>query len=106
MLPDLAKMSGPEKVLQLLVAANALARDLERELAQLEIGNGCGTQLKQIYDTGYLPTAAALADHLSAFEISDFASLRETLAADPHLASTQLRLVLELLYYAVMTLSE
>ena len=100
------QMPGREKIHQMLVAAHALAGDLEREIVQLELGNRFGAQLKQIYDTVYLPIAVSLAAGLNAFDIPDSEILREPLVANSELSATQLRVVLEILHSAVLMLSE
>jgi hypothetical protein len=100
------QMPEPEKIHQMLVAAHALASDLEREIVQLELGKRFGTQLKQVYDTVYLPIALSLAAGLNAFDIPDSEILREPLIANPELSATQLRVVLEILHSAVLMLSE
>src|SRR4051795_8655360 len=99
-------MPEPEKIHQMLVAAHALAGDLEREIVQLELGNRFGTQLKQVYDTVYLPIALSLAAGLNAFDIPNSEMLREPLVANPELSPTQLRVVIEILHSAVAVLSK
>src|SRR5438270_5935691 len=83
--------SVPENVTQLLIMATALSHDLERELVQLELGNRCGSQLKQVYDTVYLPVAVALAEGLYTFAVDDSAVLGQSLCVEAPLANVQLR---------------
>ena len=70
------------------------------------LGKRYGSQLKQVYDTVYLPVAVALAEGLCAFAVDDSAVLRESLCIEAPLAGAQLRVVLEVLYNAALVLSQ
>jgi hypothetical protein len=81
----------------IVATTNSLSRHLERELLQIELGNLPVGRLKDIYDTLYLPAGSALADGLDLFtSTADWDLLRQPFCQE--LATTQLRLVLELLY--------
>jgi hypothetical protein len=90
---------------QLLVTANALRGNLQRELVQLEVGSRFAPELKQVYDSVYLPIASSLAGRLNAFDITDTKILYEPLAADSELAAAQVRLLLKFLYSTVIDIS-
>jgi hypothetical protein len=99
------QMPSLEDTHQLLVTANTLRGNLQRELVQLEVGRRFAPELKQVFDSVYLPIASSLAARLNAFEITDSKILYEPLAADAELAAAQLRILLKFLYSAVIDIS-
>ena len=94
----------PEQIRKLRTIAEALLRYLERELVHSDCRRRPAAQMKDLYDAVYLPTAVALADGLRSLELDNLSILRQPLCEE--LASTQLRIVLELLYNVVTVLSE
>src|SRR3954454_222651 len=90
---------------QLLVTANALRGNLQRELVQLEVGSRFAPELKQVYDSVYLPIASSLAARLIAFDITDSKILHEPLAADSELAAAQLRFLLKVMSTVIIAIS-
>ena len=105
MLRQPAGLPAPEKLLEFRAASRALVQDLERKLMQLALIKRPEISVAQIYEVVYLPTAAALAEGLSAFEIADLEMLRQPLSQDLDVAPTQLRIVLEVLHVVVAVLS-
>jgi hypothetical protein len=101
MLRQLREPPTPENIALFRTSAIALAQDLERELVRLDKGRRFEIPIEHIYNSVYLPSGAALADGLAG--IQELQMLRQPMTAE--LAQTQLRVVLELLYRLVSSLS-
>src|SRR3954452_9961629 len=99
------QMPSLEDTHQLLVTANTLRGNLQRELVQLQSRSRFAPELKQVYDSVYLPIASSLAGRLKAFDIVDSKILYEPLAGEAEFAEAQLRLLLKFLYNAVVEIA-
>jgi len=85
----------PNGAIQCRLAAEALGRNLKRELARLECGLATGMDIKPVFDRAYIPAGAALAESLAALRIPELEMLRIPLC--PELAATQIRIFLQIL---------
>jgi hypothetical protein len=79
---------------KLMAFVAELLQSLEWELLHLEFGRRPARQMKEVYDAVYLPIAKALADGITT-SAAEAAILHFPLWED--LASTQVRIVLEIL---------
>jgi hypothetical protein len=94
----------PDTALRFRALAESLSQFLERELVSLEDRKHPADYLKAVYDSVYLSVSTDLADGLVGCEFSDLELLREPLCAT--LASTQVSIVLELLYLVMEMLDD
>lgn len=94
----------PLKLLEFRANAKVLAHNLQNEWNALTFcRTGAVDQLKDIYDTVYLPRAAALADGLAGFDIPELVLLRQPL--DTARATSQLNTLIGLLNSIVVILA-
>ena len=85
----------PNSAIECRLAAEALGRNLKRELARLECGISTGMDIKPAFDRVYVPAGAALAQSLAYLHIAEVEMLRLPLC--PELAATQIRIYLQIL---------
>jgi hypothetical protein len=104
MLYQRGQRPDPETALQFRALARSLSQFLERELVSLESRKQSAATLKAVYDAVYEPILAALADGLADCGFSDLGILRERLCSP--LASTQVTIVLEWLYFIIEVLGD
>jgi hypothetical protein len=95
--------SSDEQVARLFALATSLGQSLERERVHVEAGRPASL-MKEIYDAVYLPRLIALSLQADRYvEYEDWHLLCQPL--HPDLASTQLSVVVELLFFIVLALN-
>ncbi len=93
--PNRQPASLPKYAVECRFMADALGRNLKRELARLDHGLVNGVDIKPVFDRAYMPQGASIADGLAQLGIAELEMLR--LPLWPELASTQIRIVLQIL---------
>lgn len=89
------RAARPPRALECRLAAEALGRNLKRELARLDCGIASGMDIKPVFDRVYVPAGVSIADSLAPLRIPELGMLRLPLC--PELAATQIRILLRLL---------